>query len=65
MVVNQTMINYTLMLIKSIQIVVMVIKSFAVMMINIPNQLKYIEVLILYTNFWKKCLKKSNIVKML
>ena len=53
MVVNQAMINHPLMLIKSIQIVVMVRKSFVVMMINIPNQLKYIEVLILYTNLWK------------
>ena len=64
MVVNQTMINHTLILIKSIQIVVMVIKSFAVMTINTQNQFRFIEVKMLYTTLWKKCLKRLNIVKM-
>ena len=67
MVVNQTMINHTLILIKSIQIVVMVIKSFAVMTINTQNQFRFIEVKMLYTNLWKKLLEEvkycKNVIK--
>ena len=57
------MINHILKLIKSMQTVVMVIKSYVVMMINTANQFIFIEVKMLYTNLWKKCLKRLNIVK--
>ena len=41
-----------------------VIKSFAVMMINTQKQFRFIEVKMLYSNLWEKCLKRLNIVKM-
>ena len=40
-------------------------KLFAAMIISIPNQYKYTEDLMLYTNLWQKCLKRLNIVRML
>ena len=55
------MINHMLKLIKSILIVVVVIKLFAVMMINIQNLFKYTEDLMLHTSLWKRCLKRLNI----
>ena len=59
MVVNRIMINHALNPIKSIQIVNMGIRLFVVTMINTPNQFNIIEVKTLFTNSWKKCLKKS------
>ena len=43
----------------------MAIKLFAVMMISTQNLFSYIEVKMLYTNLWKKCLKRLNTVRML
>ena len=61
--VSLTIINHILKLIKSIQTVHMVIKSYVVMITNTANQFRFTEVKMLYTNLWKKCLKRLNIVK--
>ena len=65
MFVSHTMIIYTLKLIKNIQTVHLVIKLCVVKMINTANQFKFTEVKMLYTNLWKQCLKRLNIVKKL
>ena len=53
-VVDKIMINHTLRLIRLMKTVVMVIKLFVVMMTNIQNQHRCIEIKMLYTNSWKK-----------
>ena len=53
--VNQTLINHILKHIKTIKTVGMDIRLFVVMIINIPNQLKFIEEKMLYTNSWRRC----------
>ena len=65
MFVSQTMIIYTLKLIRNIYTVHLVIKLCVVKMINTANQFKFIEVKMLYTNLWKNCLKRLNIVNIL
>ena len=61
----QPMTNHLLKLIRSIQTVVMDTRSFVVMMINTQNQYKFTEVKKLFTNSWKPCWRKSNIVRRL
>ena len=53
--VNQTLINHILKQIKTIKTVGMDIRLFVVMIINIPNQLKFIDEKMLYTNSWRRC----------
>ena len=53
--VNQTLINHILKHIKTIKYVGMDIRLFVVMIINIPNQLKFIGEKMLYTNSWRRC----------
>ena len=62
--VNPIMINHTQRLIRSTQTVVMDVRSFVVMMINIVNQYKFTEVKKPFTNLWKLCWRKLNIVRM-
>jgi len=52
--VNQMIVNPILKLIKNILIVDLVTKSYAVMMISIPNRLRFTEVKMRFTNSWKK-----------
>ena len=52
--VNQTLINHILKHIKNIKTGGMDIRLFVVMIINIPNQIKFIEKM-LYTNSWRRC----------
>ena len=49
------MINHILKPIKNTQTVDMVINWFVVMMTNIQNQSRYIEVKMLFINSWKIC----------
>ena len=64
MVVVLMIINPLLTFIKSIQIVVMVIKSFAVILINTQNQYNATEVKMLFINSWKQCYNElSSAVK--
>ena len=65
MVVSLIITNHTQKPTRSIQTVVMDIRLSVVMMINIVNNNKFIEVKKLYINLLKLCWRKSNIVKML
>lgn len=52
---NQTLKNQILKHVKNINTVDMVITLFVVMMISIPDQFKFIEEKVLYTNSWRRC----------
>ena len=65
MVVNAMMANHTQRLIRSIQTVVMDIRSSVVMTINTQNQNKYTEEKKPCLDSWKPCWRKLNIVKRL
>ena len=62
-VVNLTMINRTPKPIRLMKTVVMDIKSYVAIKINIVSQFKCIGVKIPFTNSWKRCLKRLHTVK--
>ena len=56
-------IDHTPKLIRLMKTVAMHIRSYVATKINITNQSKHIEVKTPFTNSWKRCSKRLNIVK--